>query len=276
MPKVQAMTNNPSDAASGRQKMRCSTCKNITLHELRFAHPALYADDEDYDPAASIDGPSDWERREYRVWVCLGCDNARFEIVYLLHGPEPEEQEISVFYPENRREEVSPKLFYELNENLETIYNEVIKCYNSGLLITCAIGVRALLEGICVSKGITDEQAEGLEGKLKLLCEQKYVPATIINALLGLKTVGDSAAHRLDIPRQVELRSAIELVDLLLEFMYEMEPRILDRAEFAARLTRKRLAEEEERKAQRKERRKNKAKAAGTNSPTEKNEPGAG
>jgi hypothetical protein len=155
------------------------------------------------------------------------------------------------------------------------IYDEIIKSYNSGLTIACAIVIRALLEGICASKGITDDQVWGLEEKLKLLCQQKHVPTSIINALLGMKIIGDVAAHRLERPSQVELRSAIELIEILLDFMYEIEPRVLERADFVARLTRRRILDQEEAKQARKQQ-KSRNKKQPDRELSSKSEPSAG
>jgi hypothetical protein len=246
------MGNKAEDQEKTQKDFRCTVCSNVTHHELRFSHTAHFPDDEDYDPAVSDEGPCCWQKREYRVWVCLGCDNARFEILYTLHGYEPDDEELSVFFPEKRREGRSAKQFYEISNDLQAIYKEVISSYNSGLTITCAVGIRALLEGICASKGITDDDAWELERKVKILCERNHAPAGVINALLGLKIMGDVAAHRLGKPRLPELTSAIELIELLLEYMYEVEPLVLERADFVERLTRKRVLDREEEKKARK------------------------
>ena len=50
---------------------------------------------------------------------------------------------------------INPSLFFPFNTNsLTEIYSEVINAYNHNLFILAAVGIRAILEGICKEKGI--------------------------------------------------------------------------------------------------------------------------
>lgn len=179
-----------------RFQIRCTTCQTITNHELKFLHTAHYALDDDYDPVYSFEGPSYWEEAEYRVWVCLGCDTACFQQVFRLNGDT--ETETSAFYPKRTGDKRAAKEFRRLPKNLQTTYQEVIVGFNAGLRLTSAIGLRTLLEGICVSKGITDKEAWGFEGKLRKLDENNHLPSTIVEALHSFKFIGDEAAYKLN------------------------------------------------------------------------------
>jgi hypothetical protein len=92
------------------------------------------------------------------------------------------------------------------------------------------MGLRALLEGICIDRGITDAEAWGLETKLEKLKEDEHLPSNIVECLFSFKFIGDSAAHRLEAPAQEELKLAIEVMEDLLKFMYEVEYELSSKA----------------------------------------------
>lgn len=224
-----------------RMKFRCNTCKIDTNHELKAFHQSHSA--EDFDEEGQ---PGFWDTTEYRFWVCLGCDTATLEELWA-----PMNQVnygTSVFYPKRVGGERPAKEFRQLDKKLNSIYREVITSFNAGIKVICAMGLRSLLEGICVNRGITDKEARGLEGKLRLLEEDKHLPAHIVECLYSFKFIGDSAAHRLEAPSAEELELAIDVMEDLLNFLYEMEYQLAFKAR---KLAEKRAAELEESKRRR-------------------------
>lgn len=192
-------------AIGAQTKLRCLSCRTVTHHELRFIHPSSFVYDDAYDPATTFEQPDHWELRSYRLWVCAGCESARLEIVsqeFTSYEPEPD-PEISIFYPEYEAGKLTPKRFTQLSHELQNIYQEVIVSYNNNLHTLCAIGLRALLEGICVDRGIKDW---GLEKKLEKLRIDNHLPSNIVDALYRLKIMGDESAHRLIPPDDFELK----------------------------------------------------------------------
>jgi hypothetical protein len=204
-------------------KLFCNTCKRETYHAVKAAHmrEENVFDDEEEGP------PIFWESWEYRFWVCKGCDTALLQESYTdasMYNPDTEKYiESSTFFPQRTYRVRPQKRFRNLGEKLETIYKEVIIGFNAGVKIGCSISIRALVEGICVNKGITDEIAWGLEKKLKKLEEGNHVPPNIVDGLLSLKFIGDDAAHKLEAPSKSELQLAIDVIEDLLNFLYEME-----------------------------------------------------
>ena len=208
------------------QKLFCNTCKNRTNHLLDSKHTRWYFElenEEDEFPLWS-------EEWEYRFWICMGCDTAVLEEVY--NGPECSTDEdgdtlyVYATYPKRSSSELVPKRFSSIDNDLSEIYKEIIATFNSGLPILCAVGLRALLEGICVSKGITDEVSRGFEGKLNELKSGKHLPVNIVDGLHSFKFMGDNAAHRLVSPSRAELKLAIQIMEDLLNFLYEINYRL--------------------------------------------------
>ena len=210
-------------SVGSRKIIRCNTCNVPTNHELKAVH--LRQQEEEYDLNNPFAQPSWWIDYEYRLWVCLGCETASFEEVETY-----DDQTDSTFYPSRRGDYLAVKNFFQLDNRLKAIYQEVIESFNAGLRITCAMGLRALLEGICVNKGITDREAFGLEAKLSKLDEAGLLPSNIVKSLHSFKFMGDDAAHRLEAPRHEELKLAIEVMEDLLNFLYEMEYKLASKA----------------------------------------------
>ena len=224
--------------------IRCNTCNVQTNHELSAVH--VKQEEEEYDSNNPFAQPSWWINYEYRLWVCLGCETAILEEVSVLNGDD--NYSTSEFYPPRRRGDHVAKSFVQIDDRLRAIYNEVIKSFNLELRITCAMGLRALLEGICVNKGITDKEAFGLEAKLNKLDELRLLPSNIVECLHSFKFMSDDAAHRLESPRRDELQLAIEVIEDLLNFLYEVEYKLASKAQELANKRPIKMAEEKQRR----------------------------
>jgi hypothetical protein len=220
----------PTVAIGSRKSIRCNTCNWQTNHELRAIQISHNDDaDGDYDRNNPFSQPSWWIDTEYRLWACLGCDTAVLEIVEIYNGIGY--QSFSTYYPSRKSDHLVPKHFVQLDKKLQAIYREIIESYNAQLKITCSMGLRALIEGICIDKGITDKDAFGLEAKLGKLGEKGLMPNNIVDSLYSFKFIGDDAAHRLEAPSQQELKLAIDVMEDLLNFLYEMEYKLAAKAQ---------------------------------------------
>jgi hypothetical protein len=240
------------------RKFYCNTCGTETHHGLvALQRQPHYVYGED----ALMETVVDWYEFQYRFWVCRGCDTALLETAWTSMGIEDEEgNQIweSEVDPKRMVADRSSKHFRQLNPKLTAIYREVVVSLNAGLKVTCAMGLRALLEGICVDKGVTDEDAWGFEAKLEKLKDRKLLPSHIVDCFHSFKFIGDSAAHRLEAPSKEELELAIDVIEDLLNFLYELEYSLAAKAK---RLAEKRSTEMEDLK-RRKEARKGKGSSA--------------
>ena len=209
-----------------RQRTYCNTCKSTTNQELRAVSSRgsehLEGEGTQYEHLVFF------EEYEYRFWVCLGCDTGTLEESY--RNSEWEYTK-STFSP--RREDKSRALqkdYRALGRKLWPAYKEVIESFNVNLPISCSVGLRALLEGICVDQGIPDKgKTYNLTGKLKALKKQLEVrgdlPPKVAEALDCLKQIGDGAAHRLEALSERELEQTIDFIESLIEFIYRIEYR---------------------------------------------------
>jgi len=117
----------------------------------------------------------------------------------------------------------------------------MIDAFNHGLFILCAGGLRACIEGICISEGIKDGPVEIVKAGVKVIKRKKDLQGQISGLFeKGLLTkkhaevlhehrfLGNEALHELDSPSKSELILAIEIVEHTLENLYELSPKVSD------------------------------------------------
>jgi hypothetical protein len=126
------------------------------------------------------------------------------------------------YHPKRITEDL-PRRFFDTPLEMQMVYYEIVESFNTELKILCAIGLRALLEAICLDKGITGNVAWGLKGKLAELEKRQHIPAAIVKKLESFKFIGDGAAHRLEVTDKEDLKLAIEVMEGLLGFLYDLE-----------------------------------------------------
>ncbi|MGD0820979.1 MAG: DUF4145 domain-containing protein [Desulfomonilia bacterium] len=208
------MTNN-SENASEKKYIFCNWCRNETNHVLKGEH---YRDYPGYNPDGSL---GIVERVGYRFWVCAGCERGTLEEFYIFDATNDEyvSRPDVEYYPERTNLHVKEKYFVQLPKKLAVIYRETLRAYNNSLNVLCALGIRALLEGICADKGIT---GSNLEERINNMINIP-LPQNIVSNLHSLRFIGNEAAHELSAPSIEELRLAIEICQDLLNYLYELD-----------------------------------------------------
>lgn len=173
----------------------------------------------------------------YRLWKCAGCDSCTLEYYsfdelfdFSVESHDEEDQlewqkyvasfpdKLSLFYPKRKKYNLSPKQFKQLSNSLSKIYIETINAYNHEMPMLCAIGIRALIEGICSDHEIT---GRNLEKKIDGLAN--ILPKNIVVNLHNLRFMGNEAAHELSEPSQEEIKLAVEICEDLLNYLYDLE-----------------------------------------------------
>ncbi len=203
-------------------KIFCNNCMNNTKHDIRDTQDQRYC--EYYNDNGHIT-MSYFEETEYRFLVCCGCDTATLEVIWTGSGMQDSNGDniySHTLYPVRKNlGERKIKKFNYVDIKLHNTYKEIITAFQQELFIVTAMGIRALLEGICVFEGIDDGQAWGLSQKIEKLKDLPNIPENIIDGLNGLKFIGDDAAHRLNTADILTLSLSIDLVESFLTHMYE-------------------------------------------------------
>ncbi|WP_339279460.1 DUF4145 domain-containing protein [Paenibacillus sp. FSL W8-1187] len=156
------------------------------------------------------------------VWQCRGCDELtgvkthQFSEDIDYDGSPITHTE---YFPKRGREQHKPKVFKRIPDKLENIYKEIIISYNDNCKLLCGIGLRALLEGICVDKGVDGNNL------FEKIDRASFVPENIRNNLHGFRFLGNTAAHELTQPELEDLKLAILVIEDVLNLVYDLDYR---------------------------------------------------
>lgn len=209
-----------------RQRNLCNLCSAETWHIPLATHSAKF-------PIYQIEqfGPDEYgrievgeTREEWLLIQCQGCDS----ISAKQYKYDTREDGVYYFlYPERTSDQLPRKTYQKLPKHLDTLYSDVIRSFNRYLYLLCAIGIRALLEGVCndrgINKGPTQDGKERstLEGKINGLIS--LVPESIVRNLHGIRIFGNQAAHELDPPTKEELELSISVMEDILNVVYDLD-----------------------------------------------------
>ncbi len=211
-----------------REQIWCNSCNTETWHVQLSHHSAskIIYDDIEVRPGETERMVVSQYDEDWGVLQCLGCDN--ITIKKKTHDQITGDNYWR-YYPERPKTGREEKFFLKIPRHLSQIYTEVVKAYNQNLLVLCAGGIRALLEGLCVDKKITKgttssgQIRENLEGKINGL--QDIVPANIVKNLHGLRFLGNKALHELEVPNKRDLELALTVIEDILNVVYDLDYR---------------------------------------------------
>ena len=214
------------------KKIHCNSCNQETNHKYIAESNKSYYEVED-------DGHREHlvyqETTDYEFWSCLGCDTALLEEKFNCSGMcdynGEDFYQYQYYPPRSNVLKREPKKFMHIDKNLKSTYEEIIQTSNLSLQIVSAMGIRALLEGICIKEGIDESKAYTLNGKIDKLKEESSIPEGIIQGLKSLKFIGDDAAHRLTTTSKHNISIAIDLLEALLINLYEAKFDLAQKAE---------------------------------------------
>lgn len=74
------------------------------------------------------------------------------------------------------------------------------------------------MEGVCADRGVSGKNLEEkIDGMAKLL------PANIVKNLHSFRFIGNSAVHELEPPSDLEVSLALNVIEDILNFLYELD-----------------------------------------------------
>jgi hypothetical protein len=220
----------------------CASCKNETNHVVAQSVDTAGSEPIHYGPGENDRDSIDWIDR-YQIIQCSGCDTFSFRHknwfseAQEYYGPNDyNDGSTTVLYPQRSKDILNAKDFYNVPKNLRAIYKEVVNCFNGDSPVLCAAGLRATIEGLCAENGVTggpvkvmtkggaveEKRKDNLEGKISGLCEKGILTEKSAEILHEHRYLGNSAVHELSRPGEDDLRLAIEIVEHVLESLYEI------------------------------------------------------
>lgn len=208
-------------------KIQCIVCGLDTNHKKLWSNDFNYHDEES----------EFWATDTQEVYSCLGCDHITFrtvsvnsediDIVGENEKGEPiyEIAKTITLYPKRDRRMIQKKHdIWNAPTKVRRIYQETIEAYNNGLLTLCGIGIRAIIEAICLEEIIL---VEGLNNKIDELIKKGIVTPKLGDGLQESRLLGNESAHELETFGDRELLACIQLIENVIDGHYSTADKIL-------------------------------------------------
>lgn len=151
-----------------------------------------------------------------QIIECLGCNAVRFR-QFRRRGNNPFEFPETAVYPEPqlpKREAIESK---SLPKDVAKIYQETLATMDAKANTLCALGLRAIVEGICRDKSINEPN---LQKKIDGLVSAGVLSVVQADYLHESRYLGNDAAHELKTPKSDELAACLEIIESLLTAIY--------------------------------------------------------
>ncbi len=212
--------------------VHCIECKRPTRHLVTVSLDNTGSESDERE-GWSVD----WSDR-YQVIECQGCETVSFRHESWFSEAQDFDDDGTTerIYPLRNKDAINPRPYHNVPSNLRRIYTELIDCFNNDSPTLCAAGLRALVEGVCAQQGIADGpvqvpakgggtqviRRDNLEGRIAGLQEKGLLTQPSAQTLHEHRYLGNSAVHELARPSADELKLAIEIVEHVLEQLYEL------------------------------------------------------
>ena len=209
------------------RRIRCLSCQRVTKHTVLTE----CSETEDNDEGM-------WLCRTWQITACAGCGRVTFVASSACSEDwDPQTNTIPeqvVYHPKRDHHTLPIKLLEHTPKNLTRIYREVMEAYNGSSPTLCAAGLRAVVEGICVDRGVkngpvTDKKTKKvvrrttLEGKIEGMVEKGLLTRKHADILHKHRFLGNDAVHQLTSPEPDSLKAAIQIVEHTFEGIYELK-----------------------------------------------------
>ena len=196
------------------KKIYCNTCNGMTNHSqgAYFQHSGEEIIDEGI--------RFGWSQKWY-IWKCNGCDTVTVENLDYCDADMLDYKGEAIpertFFPERNIKLLTQKIYNKIPEKLRMIYREIIESYNKSCFLLCSIGLRTLIEAICVDRGIKNGT---LAEKIN---KSSFITENIKNNLHGIRFLGNDATHEFIYPDKKDLELTISIIEDILNMVYDLD-----------------------------------------------------
>jgi hypothetical protein len=188
-------------------KTKCPECAGNTNHSLLFeiSQPEI-----DYPETTLV----------FQIVQCKGCDTISLLYSELEEGliecefnfPSDHlynfaSQEIFLKYPERKK---IPKI-------IQDVYKEMESALKTDLYLLAGIGLRTIVEAICIDQKVT---GRNLQTKISILKELGHVSDKALPFIDRLREIGNISAHQIQTIDTDSLKHAVEIINHLLKSVY--------------------------------------------------------
>lgn len=195
-------------------KEYCNHCNTSTNHTPIKSEKTENKQHEDFN----------WSK-EFIIIKCLGCDNLQFKTVYsdeaMIAWDGEEQQEFYYYdikyYPKNIVGYRPLKNSYAIPEKIRIVYNEAIEALKNDCYLLSAVGLRAVIEAICIEQGIA---GRNLEIKINNLVRSKLITEKDSGRLHSIRFLGNDSVHEMEVPEESKIRIALNIIEHLINNLY--------------------------------------------------------
>jgi len=192
-------------------KALCIECKKTTNHTILGEYKTS---GEEYG------GDIQWWQ-SYEIIQCLGCDDISFRKVFACtedFDPETGQLEENISLYPDRTSGRSPMSGYEeFPIKTRRIYMETIKALNVATPLLAAIGLRALIESICLAQ---KTKSKNLAKEIDELAQMGLLSKKQADFFHNHRFMGNEAAHEMVAPKPEHLIAALDIAETLLKTIY--------------------------------------------------------
>jgi len=191
-------------------RVYCGECDGLKNHKVIAAR----------DVTSHPDDPYHWGVKHY-FCQCAGCDTYCYataewtEDDFNNYTGEMEYKWKTYPFSKNARKPIDD--VYDLPEKVRSIYVETLGALNSQLPVLTAVGLRAIIEAVCLDQNIT---GKNLEKKIDGLASSGVLSAAQASILHGHRFLGNIAVHQIVSANPKELIAALEIAETMLRTIY--------------------------------------------------------
>ncbi|MFC1609156.1 DUF4145 domain-containing protein [Patescibacteria group bacterium] len=187
-------------------KILCKRCNIETNHAVEWEKLIRWGNED-------IQGED-----RHQILLCKGCESVTYVVISTdsdSRDPYTGEFYESYKYYPNRR----PGMISSVNEawkipqKVRGVYMETINAYNDKQSILCSMGVRCIVEAICLDKGI---KKGNLELKINKLKGKGLITQLLSDGLHQIRFIGNDGAHDINASSEADLRIAMDLINNLI------------------------------------------------------------
>ncbi len=194
----------------------CNTCGPNINHHILFRNEGSSEKFSEKDEINLID------RDDHLLVKCCGCEKVSF----LRRNYTLEADGITVLqsldwnYPEKPYDFYNFLSYddeYELPSAINSLYNEVKSAFNDDSEILAGLGLRTLVEAICIHQKIV---GNNLQDKIQNLHHVGSISKKDASYIDNLRQIGNSSAHEISSLSMDKLQIALEIINQILRTIY--------------------------------------------------------
>jgi hypothetical protein len=186
----------------------CSSCNGVRNHIVLY-ETIVDTSNEDYH--------CQWV---YSIVECLGCDNVSFRSVFedleSLHYDNDENYQTVYNYPVTINGHSKIRRAWDLPQQVATVYHESLDAFANGCHLLTGVGFRAIIEAVCIDKGIKGS----LKVKINKLLSNKLITKKEAERMHAVRFLGNEAVHEMTLPKKESLFAVLGIVEHLLNNLY--------------------------------------------------------